>query len=168
MITLTQPIWLLLLVPLGVAWYLWPLPTPLLRFLRAMAIVSLVFAMTQPAIKLPDRSGTVVVIADRSDSMPENAGTRSRETIEMIQQGMSSRDRLGVVAFGQKSLVERAPQAGEFGGFTAQVGTDASSLGDAIESAMALIPTETPGRIIVVSDGKWTGRDPGTIAARAA
>lgn len=168
MITLTQPIWLLLLVPLGVAWYLWPLPTPLLRFLRAMAIVSLVFAMTQPAIKLPDRSGTVVVIADRSDSMPENAGTRSRETIEMIQQGMSSRDRLGVVAFGQKSLVERAPQAGEFGGFTAQVGTDASSLGDAIESALALIPTETPGRIIVVSDGKWTGRDPGTIAARAA
>jgi hypothetical protein len=48
------------------------------------------------------------------------------------------------------------------------VGEDHSSINDAIDAALALIPTDGGGRILVVSDGKWTGKDPAAAAARAA
>ena len=88
--------------------------------------------------------------------------------VDLIQRGMGARDQLAVVSFGQQTAVERPPQRGEFPGFTAQVGADASNLADALDSALALIPPDAPGRILVVSDGKWTGRDPLAAAARAA
>jgi uncharacterized membrane protein len=49
-----------------------------------------------------------------------------------------------------------------------EVGGDASNLADALEMALALIPAETPGKVLVLSDGQWTGRDPQVAAARAA
>lgn len=168
MLTLTQPIWLLLLVPAGIAWWLWPLPTRLLRGLRAAALLSLVLAMCQPAIRLPDRAGTIVVVADRSESMPEDASRREKEIIDLLEARMSSRDRLAVVSFGHRVAVERAPQVGKFGGFNAEVGGDGSNLGDGVETALALLPNDAPARILLLSDGKWTGRDPGAAAARAA
>ena len=63
---------------------------------------------------------------------------------------------------------EQSPQRTEFPGFTAQVGPNHSSLDDAIESALSLIPADGGGRILVLSDGKWTGKDPAAAAARAA
>ena len=41
-------------------------------------------------------------------------------------------------------------------------------MNDAIESALSLIPPDGGGRILVLSDGKWTGKDPAAAAARAA
>ena len=166
--TLSQPIWLLLLIPLGMACWVWPLPTRLLQGLRVFALVSLVLAMCQPAIELPDRSGTIVVVADRSESMPGGALTREKEIIDLMQKSMSAHDRLAVVSFGHKAVVERPPQSGEFGGFAAEVGAEASSLADGLETALAMLPNDAPGRVLVVSDGKWTGRDPSSAAAKAA
>ena len=168
MIILMQPIWLMLLLPLGIVCWLWPLPTRFLNILRIFALTSLVLAMCQPAIELPDRSGTVVVVADRSESMPAGSMTREKEAIDMIQSKMSTRDRLAVVSFGHKAVVERPPQAGEFSGFTAKVGAEASSLADGVESALAMIPNDAPGRVLIVSDGKWTGKDPAAVASKAA
>ena len=168
MFILSQPVWLALLIPLGMLWAFWPMPTRLLRMLRAVTLGALVFAMAQPAIKLPDRAGTVVVVADRSDSMPAGASAQEKEAVDLIQRGMGARDQLAVISFGQQTVVERPPQRGEFPGFTAQVGADASNFADALDSALALIPPDAPGRILIVSDGKWTGRDPLAAAARAA
>lgn len=168
MLTLTQPIWLLLLIPAGFAWWSWPLPNAWLRALRAASVCALILAMSQPAIRLPDRSGTIVVVADRSDSMPEDAGAREKEAIDLLASRMSPRDRLAVVSVGFRSTVERAPQVGEFGGFNADVGGDASSLGDGIETALSLLANDAPGRVIVLTDGKWTGANPDAAAARAA
>ncbi|GDY22503.1 VWA domain-containing protein [Verrucomicrobiota bacterium] len=165
---LTQPIWLLLLIPLGAVWFFWPLPTRGLRVLRAALFAALVLALCHPAIRLPDRAGTVVVVADRSDSMPAETDTAQKETIALLQKSMRARDQLAVVSFGRQTAVERSPQQGEFAGFTAQVGGDQSNLHDALESALALVPPGSPGRVLVLSDGKWTGRDPATAAARAA
>jgi Mg-chelatase subunit ChlD len=168
MLTLFQPIWLLLLVPLAAAWFAWPLPNRGLKILRAVIFLLVVFALAQLAIKLPDRAGTVIVVADRSESMPQNSDASEKEIIGLLHKSMGPRDQLGVVAFGQQAVVEQSPQRTEFGGFTAQVGADHSSLNDAIESALSLIPPAGGGRILVLSDGKWTGKDPAAAAARAA
>ncbi len=168
MLTFFQPVWLLLLIPLAAAWVAWPLPNRGLKILRVVIFLLVVLALAQLAIKLPDRAGTVVVVADRSDSMPQNSDKDEKEIIGLLHKAMGPRDQLGVVAFGQDAVVEQSPQRAEFGGFTAQVGADHSSLNDAIESALSLIPPDGGGRILVLSDGKWTGKDPAAAAARAA
>jgi Mg-chelatase subunit ChlD len=168
MLTLFQPIWLLLLIPVMAAWFAWPLPNRGLKILRAIIFLLVIFALAQLAIKLPDRAGTIIVVADRSESMPQNSDASEKEIIGLLHKSMGPRDQLGVVAFGQQAVVEQSPQRTEFGGFTAQVGADHSSLNDAIESALSLIPPDGGGRVLVLSDGKWTGKDPAAAAARAA
>jgi Mg-chelatase subunit ChlD len=168
MFALFQPVWLLLLIPLAAAWFAWPLPDRGLKILRIVIFLLVVLALAQLAIKLPDRAGTVIVVADRSESMPQNSDAAEKEIIGLLHKSMGPRDQLGVVAFGREAVVEQSPQRAEFGGFTAQVGADHSSLNDAIESALALIPPDGGGRILVLSDGKWTGKDPAAAAARAA
>ncbi len=168
MLTLFQPVWLLLLLPLTVAVIVWPLPSRLLRGMRVVVFVLVVLALAQLAVRLPDRAGTLVVVADRSESMPANATGSQTEIIALLQKSMKPRDWLGVVSFGRRAVVERAPQRGEFTGFTAQVGGDHSSLNDAIESALSLVPLDAAGKILVLSDGRWTGQDPLAAAARAA
>ncbi len=168
MFTLFQPVWLLLLIPLAAAWFAWPLPGRGLKIARAIIFLFLVFALAQLAIKLPDRAGTVVVVADRSESMPQNSAASQKEIIGLLHKSMGPRDQLGVIGFGRQAIVEQSPQRTEFPGFTAQVGGDHSSLNDAIESALSVIPPDGGGRILVLSDGKWTGKDPAAAAARAA
>src|ERR1017187_2739141 len=63
MLTFFQPVWLLLLIPLAAAWFAWPLPNRGLKVLRAVIFLLVVLALAQLAIKLPDRAGTVVVVA---------------------------------------------------------------------------------------------------------
>ncbi len=168
MITLLHPIWLVLAIPLAISLWIWPQPSKLLQTLRITAIILVVLAMCRLAIRLPSRAGTIVVVADRSLSMPENAATRQKETIDLLQHAMKTDDRLAVVSFGEKPVIDRSPQTGEFSGFIGQVGRDGSDLGKALETAVSLIPPEGGARILVLSDGRWTGKDPAAVAVRAA
>ncbi|HLG15306.1 MAG TPA: VWA domain-containing protein [Blastocatellia bacterium] len=162
------PIWLLLIIPLAAAMWLWRLPSRLLRALRLAALVLVVLAMCGLAIKLPSRTGTLVVVADRSESMPPGVDASHKEAINLIQDAIGSQQRLAVVSFGRTAAVEQPPQSGEFAGFTGEIGRDESNLADAIERALSLIPADAPGRILILSDGRWTGRDPAAAASRAA
>src|SRR5580698_2360621 len=114
MLTFFQPIWLLLLIPLAAAWYAWPLPARGLKILRAIVFLFTVLALAQLAIKLPDRAGTVVVVADRSESMPQNSDSSEKEIVNLLYRAMGPRDQLGVVSFGREAVVEQSPQRTEF------------------------------------------------------
>ena len=69
MLTFFQPVWLLLLVPLAAAWFIWPLPNRGLRILRAVIFLLTVLAVAQFALRLPDRAGTVIVHSSRAESV---------------------------------------------------------------------------------------------------
>ncbi|MFN0109021.1 MAG: VWA domain-containing protein [Blastocatellia bacterium] len=168
MINLLTPIWLILAIPLFAAWWVWKPASRFLRYLRLTLLALILLALCGLAIKLPSRAGTVIVVADRSLSMPANAEAAERESIELIQRAMSSDDRLAVVSFGQNAAIERSPQTGAFAGFTNQIQADASNLNEAIEKALSLISPDAPGKILVISDGRWTGKEPASAAARAA
>jgi Mg-chelatase subunit ChlD len=132
--------------------------------------------MSGLAVKLPGRVGTIVVVADRSQSMPMNSETVQKEVIDLIQAAMpshtgtSDENRLAIVSFGQTAAIEQPPQGTgqKFAGFVNEVGTDESNLAQAIEVALSLIPQSTPSRILILSDGRWTGKDPSNVASRAA
>jgi len=157
--TLLAPAWLVLIVPL---WFLTgrlPLPSVLIHRLRLAALACLVLAMCGPAVRLPMREGTVVVVADRSFSMPTGVDGQLKESVELLHQALPPNHRLAVVSFGERVVVEHPPSTGKFPGFLAQVDRNGSQLGEAIERSISLIPREGTGRLLVISDGRATGRD---------
>ena len=165
--TLLHPIWMLLLIPLIICLRVWRLPSRLLGGLRLTILILILLAMCGLAVKLPSRAGTIVVVADRSQSMPPDSEARQKEAIDLVQGGMRSDSKLAVVSFGRAAAIEQSPQGGKFAGFVNKVYGDASDLNGAIEKAMALIPQNAPGRVLLLSDGRWTGKNPSRAAVQA-
>lgn len=165
---LHHPIWLILAIPLAIALWLWKLPTPLLVGLRIASVGLVLLAICGLAVKLPSRAGVVVVVADRSESMPPGSDASHKEAINLIRGSMGGDRRLSIVSFGRIASIEQASSSTEFAGFTNDVGRDESNLSDALDKALALIPQGSPGRILVLSDGRWTGKEPSNAAWRAA
>jgi len=163
-----SPIWLLLLLPLAAAMYLWRLPTRGLNLVRFIIILLLVLAMAQPAMKLKDQQGTVVVLIDRSESMPPKAADDQLEVLKSLHGEMGSEDRLAVVSFGDRTIIEQEPSDQATETLQSPADQQHSRLNDGLEAALSLIPPEHPGRILVVSDGHWTGRNPNAVTTRAA
>ncbi|MFO0846180.1 MAG: VWA domain-containing protein [Gemmataceae bacterium] len=128
--TLLSPIWLFLLLPLGLSLWLWRPPTRFLFALRALSLVLVILSLAGLSLRLPSRVGTVVVVADRSLSMPANSKELQKESAQLIHRAMSGDDKLAVVSFGQTAAVEKAPGVGGFEDFNQQVGGNASSLGE--------------------------------------
>lgn len=166
--TLADPFWLVLAIPLAMAMWLWPLPSRLMTGLRCAAFVLLLLALCGLSMRLPIRNGTVVLVADRSLSMPSQSAALEREAADLLHSTMPRGDELAVVSFAETASVEQTPRSGKFAGFSTEVGHDASRLADALDLALGLIGRETPGRILVLSDGLWTGPDIARSAARAA
>ncbi len=163
-----HPIWLLLFIPLVISLRVWQPPSRILLALRVTVLSLILLAMCGIAVKLRMQAGTVVVAADRSRSMPPDSESRHKEAIDLIQASKASDSNLAVVSFGRTAAIEQSPQSGKFAGFVSEVHDDASDLNEAIETALALIPQDSPGRVLLLSDGRWTGKDPSAAAAQAA
>ena len=164
----SNPFWLLFAVPAGLLFWLFRHRRRSLNIWRGTLLLVLLLALADLSIILPKPGGMVVVVADRSASLPDNADATQKEIISRLQRDMSADHQLAVVAVGENAAVELAPQQGSFSGFAAQVGPDQSRLSEALELGMSLIPEGTPGRILLLSDGHWTGTDPAAAAQRAA
>lgn len=165
---LQHPAWLIMLIPLAVLLLRMRLPTRSMAVLRGIMLGLLVLALTQPGIKLPLKSGTVLVVVDRSASMPDDAEKVQQEVLNLLHQEMPSGNKLGVVSVGRRATVEHPPQRGAFEGFHVDVDDDGSDLGGGLETALSLVPEGMAGRIVIVSDGRWTGQDPLGAASKCA
>lgn len=163
-----QPVWLLPAFPLILfLWWMRP-SSKLLQRLRLVVVLLILPAAAGFSLKLPSRKGTLVIVADRSRSMPADASAHQRESIELIQSKRPRRSQLAVVSFAEQVAVEHPPQTGNFADFTAQVGPHASNLAEAVRTAVSLIPAGSPGRVLLLTDGRWTGRDLTRAASLAA
>jgi Mg-chelatase subunit ChlD len=158
--TLQHPIWLLMTVPLAVVFLRWHPSTRLLKALRIAMVIVIVLAMCGLSIVIGSRAGTVVVVADRSLSMPPQADALERELIGAVESSRPGGSLTAVVSFGRDARVELAPGAARFGGFSMPLTEGQSNLRGGLETALALIPSGSPGRIVLLTDGRWTGRDP--------
>lgn len=166
--TLLAPIWLVLLIPVALAMTRWTPPSRWLRGLRWGVWLLLLAALAEPVLYLRGRGGVLVVITDRSESMPQEALQRQKPVIELTNKKRRAGDSLAVVAFRQQAAVEMFPGEAAFAGFQHDTGQGASNLHDALQQALDLIPDGGSGRIAVLSDGQWSGTDPAAAAARAA
>ncbi|MBN1395834.1 MAG: VWA domain-containing protein [Pirellulales bacterium] len=165
--TFADPFWLVLAIPLALMLWLWPLPSRLLFGLRCAASALLLLALCGLSVLAPVRSGVVALVADRSLSMPPGSEALQKEAADIVHSAMQPGDKLAVVSFAETAALEQSPQSGKFAGFAADVGREASSLADALDLALSLFGRGEPGRVLILSDGRWTGRELASAAARA-
>ncbi|MEA4863216.1 MAG: VWA domain-containing protein [Victivallaceae bacterium] len=136
---------------------------------RAAVYLLLAAALAGIVTEMPRPGGVVMVVADRSRSMPPDAGRRETECAKKVMAAMPVGAQTGVIGFGGAATVEKLPEAPGFEGLSAYVDDiDSSDLAGAVELALQYIPADRPGRILIVSDGRWTRRDPAPVFARAA
>lgn len=163
-----QPVWCLLIIPLAVLLVFWKLPSRTLLTLRIIFWAMIILAMADTALRMSQKSGTVVVIADRSLSMPENSQKQEEEAVRIIQKGQKANDRLAVISFAEKATIEKLPGSKQFDGLKALFTGDRSSLTQALQTAESMIPDGSSGRILLLSDGRWTGSSPDLVFAKLA
>ncbi|MHB8877702.1 MAG: VWA domain-containing protein [Myxococcaceae bacterium] len=167
--TLLLPQALLLLVPLlFLVWKTGRLPGPPMALRLALVAVG-VLAIAQPELSWRSAGSDLVVVVDRSRSMPPGSEGRAEELIRLLEPQRRPGDRVGVVTFGREARVE-LPLTGSaaFGGFTRALDPEASDLGAALDSAGELVPPERAARVLVISDGRVTGADARAASRRLA
>jgi hypothetical protein len=104
-----QPEILLLILPVG--WWWWRTRTHSrgVRALRAVALALLVLALASPYFKRGEIGRDLVIVVDRSRSMPPAGDRSALETITLAEDARKPGDRVGVVAFGRNAAIERLP-----------------------------------------------------------
>lgn len=168
MIGFLHPEFLLLAVPLvGLLWR-YRGDHRVTLALRGLAGAALVGALAGPYLRLGTSGRDVVIVVDRSASMPMGSDEAALELISHAEAAAGPNDRVHVLAFGARSHVERAGESrARFDGFEREIDPDGSDLAAALDSAMELLG-RARGSILVVSDGESHGRDPLDVARRAA
>lgn len=165
---LLEPVWLVIAVPLTLAFLARRPPSRTLSILRAALYALIVLAMANPGTRRVVTGGTVIVIADRSASMPDGAQAEQLEALRTLNQTRGPADQLGVVTFGARALIEKSPSDQTAPTtFTTQIDASASNLNEALTAALSLAPTQSPARLLVLSDGRTTDGDALGQAARA-
>ena len=158
--TLVAPQALLLLLPLGLFLYFTARIHGPPMWLRVALVTFLVIALARPEFRLRSAGSDVVVVVDRSRSMPPRGEASAEELIRLLEPQRRPGDRLGVISFGRDPRIEMPLSSdGHFPGFNAAIDGEASNLSAALDAAGDLIPAERSGRVLVLSDGRATGLD---------
>jgi uncharacterized membrane protein len=166
-VSFVAPQALLLLLPLGLFLFFTARISGPPMWLRVALVTLLTVALARPELRYRSAGSDVVVIVDRSRSMPPRGEASAEELVRLLEPQRRTGDRLGVVSFGREPRVEMPLSAeGRFPGFTAAIDGESSNLSAALDAAGELIPAERAGRVLVLSDGRATGLDARAAARR--
>jgi len=144
------------------------------ELLAALTLVGLGLTVVGLELGRPLDRLSVLVAIDRSRSVDlvPNAESRIMAELRVAELGMRDDDRIGTLAFRTSASVEDplrqrsrlpAPQR-------AEVGRDGTDLGAAVRHGLGELPSDSAGRIVLLSDGVSTRGDPvgAALAAVAA
>lgn len=145
-------------------------PIPRWRLgLRSMSVLLLVLGAAGLHVPTGAAPETVLVLWDRSASIPLAAQTRMTARVAAMAQRRGPDDQVGVIAFGSEAAVERRPSSRPvLQGPRASVGEGASNVAAALRLARATLPTDGNRRVVLFSDGRDTVGDTDQEARRLA
>lgn len=160
---------LLLLAPAGLAglWLAgrgslanWSKPQAAAAWFVRSLIVSLVtLAIAGPRLQTQTRETSVVFVRDVSASISRVASEHAGKFLSEVDHTRSAE-----VDFSSEPRVAR-PFGNSESGAKGKFDDRASDIGTALEFAAALLPSNSAGRIVLLSDGRNTGEDPLVAAA---
>ena len=164
-----QPAAFLVLLPLLTVFTVRRLPTRVLNFLRVLTYLMVAAAMAGVSVRLPERAGTLVVLADRSRSMPDGSRQEMDSLIRRVERAMPTGSKFSVISFAGSPFVEKLPDSPTFSKLeTEPADPHATDISGAIEAALELIPSDASGRILLLSDGLHTTGEPVSAAVAEA
>ena len=102
---LSEPHWLLLLIPLIFLIYIFKPESKIILYLRIALVIVICLALSGPIMKISGKEGVVVVVADRSASMPDDIDKRIQETTAMLLEKMPVNSRLALVSYTDKAKI---------------------------------------------------------------
>ncbi len=150
---------LLLLIPLAVLWVKYIRRGGTTGLFRVLTVLLLVFALTGPSLNKSGNGIDLWVLVDRSRSISPEARDTMNELTNRIRASQPSESRLGILEFGGNTRVKKRP--GDRGGTRkTELDRDATDLHGALKDTYSLMHPGVPGRILVLSDGKYTTINP--------
>jgi uncharacterized membrane protein len=161
-----RPVWLLLIPILGAA--CWWLSRGGLSGLgraakwaalgvRVLGICLLAGALAQPQLRRVAEAVGVAVVVDVSRSVPSGAQERIDRFVADAQESRREGDLLGVVTAARAAFVQASPGRMVRGVERRFVGDrDGTNLADAVNLAIASLPSDAAGRVVLISDGNET------------
>ncbi len=163
-----RPELLLLLLPAAWLWWWARNREPGTLVVRAVVALLLVAALAGPYLSISSPGRDLVVVVDRSRSMPDEAAESIIELLRLAEDQREVGDRVALVTFGARAAIERPPsEEARFDDFARTIDPDGSDLAGALNSALELIPEFRSGSVLLLSDGEVRGRDPLPTARRA-
>ena len=144
---------------------------PLVIFFVSLSLLLASLAVAAPEIgKKLDRM-TIVLGVDRSRSIQlvPSGQERIASELKLVEKGMRDDDRIGTVVFGAEAATEDPPRPkSELAPPQhIEIGRDGTNVEAAIRHALAEIPADTAGRIVLLTDGVQTRGDAMSAAAAA-
>lgn len=163
MLTFEQPLFLLLLIPMGalvfLIWRNMSLPFPsmqrrLILACRLFLFTLVICALAGAALSRPVSRQTVVFVGDISASTtPQRAFIEQWINNALRHKGPD--DQVGIVAVGRNALVEQSVSTSiDFSHFESTPDTNFTDLAAGLRLAAAILPTNTQRRIVLLTDGQ--------------
>lgn len=166
--TFEYPELLLLAVPLWLLYQQQARASGVTGKLRIALLALLLLGLAGPVWKIGGDGLDVVLVIDRSRSMPGSSEERALEIISNVEQERGAGDRLAIVTFGAGAQIEHTlSQTIETSTFAKTVLPDGSDLNDGLLTALSLLDPARPARLLVLSDGEANGANPESAARRA-
>lgn len=141
---------------------------PLVVALRLALLLSLTTVLAAPFLPLGEPGRDLLLVVDRSRSMPPDAGAILQELAAQAAAQRQSGDRIGMVSFAKSAAVELAPAEDFVYAPPARgVDVDGTDLAQGLQKALALVPPGRRATLLLVSDGESTGADAADVARAA-
>ncbi len=135
---------------------------------RSVAAGALALALAGTQLRLPSEILTVMFVLDTSRSIPPEQRQNAEVYLRAAVAGMPPGQQVGLVVFGGGALVARLPSAERgLDPIPDAPGVDQTGIAEAVSLALALLPREGQGRLVLLSDGGQTSGD-ALAAARLA
>ncbi len=172
----SSPLFLLLLLALPlIVWLGWPSRGPSRRretvslILRLLMALLLILGLAGLEVRRASSTLSVVFLVDSSDSMtvpitigniPTTPRQLALEYVRRALQEMGPDDQAGVILFGGDAVVERPLSTSrQLETPTSVVTSIQTDIAGAIRLGLALLPTDTARRLVLLSDGLETSGD---------
>lgn len=127
--------------------------------IRGLVLLMLTLALLGVQISKSSSKTATIFVVDISNSNQSHREEISHYLMSTIQK-MPSRNQYGIVTFGQNALVEQfLTKDSVFAGLMSVPETGATCFEDALSRALAMIPGDYIGRIVLLTDGKQTKGD---------
>jgi hypothetical protein len=128
--------------------------------LRCIVVLVAVLALAGAQRTQTVKDLSVIFLLDRSRSVPQDLQREAFKYVKQASGKLGTDDRLGVIAFDGVASVEQLPARSlDLDGITEPGAPDQTSLAAAARLALALLPSNATGRVVMVTDGNENSGD---------